>query len=72
VLLLLSKKRPLQRCCDDRVLIIDDTIEPIDFALHQNKSRRHEIENFTKALHHKSNAYKRRKEELESKNLLSL
>ena len=108
----IEKIRPLQRCCDDRVLIIDDTVEPkrgkqiegscrkiysnkehryisginmvnlvysdkystfqLDFALHQNKSRRHEIEDFTKTLHHKSNAYKRRKEGLESKNLLAI
>lgn len=44
----------------------------LDFSLCLNESRRHNISDFTKVLHHKSNGYKRRTEGLEGKNTLAI
>ena len=44
----------------------------LDFSLRLNDSRRREVADFTKALHHKSNAHKRRIEGLDGKNIIAL
>ncbi len=44
----------------------------LDFSLRLNTSRRHEMADFTKVLHHKSNGYKRRTEGLDGKNTLAI
>lgn len=44
----------------------------LDFSLRLNDSRRHEVADFTSVLHHKSNAYKRRIEGLDGKNIMAL
>ena len=44
----------------------------LDFSLRLNNSRRLDVADFTSVLHHKSNAYKRRIEGLESKNSIAL
>ncbi len=44
----------------------------LDFSLRLNDSRRREIVDFSKPLHHKSNAHKRRIEGLDGKNIIAL
>ena len=109
---LIRKVEPLHGSGEQRVLIIDDTVEPkrgkqiegscrylwsnkehrlingvnlvtlnyadthstfqLDFAVRHGSSRRKEIADFTSRLHHRSNAYRRRTEGLEGKNVLAL
>lgn len=109
---LIRKIEPLHGSGEQRVLIIDDTVEPkrgkkiegscrylwsnkehrlingvnlvtlnyadthstfqLDFAVRHGSSRRKEIADFTSRLHHRSNAYRRREEGLQGKNLLAL
>ena len=44
----------------------------LDFSIKMNDSRRKDIPDFSSALHHKSNAYRRRTEGLKGKNMLAL
>ena len=44
----------------------------LDFSLRLNETRRQNIDDFTKVLHHKSNSYKRRVEGLDGKNTLAI
>ena len=44
----------------------------LDFSIKMNDSRRKEISEFTTKLHHKSNAYKRKSETIEGKNVLAI
>ena len=44
----------------------------LDFAIKMNEAKRKELTEFTNPLHHRSNAYKRRKETLKGKNTLAL
>jgi SRSO17 transposase len=44
----------------------------LDFSVRIHESKRVDISNFTKTLHHKSNGYKRRKEGLDGKNEIAL
>lgn len=44
----------------------------LDFSLRLNESRRKNISDFTKTLHHKSNSYKRRIEGLDGKNTIAV
>lgn len=44
----------------------------LDFSLRLNESRRQNISDFTKVLHHKSNGYKRRIEGLNGKNIIAI
>jgi hypothetical protein len=44
----------------------------LDFSLRLNDSRRREVADFTKVLHHKSNAYQRRSEGLDGKNIIAI
>jgi len=109
---LIAKIEPLHRRGEQRLLIVDDTVEPkrgqkiegscqsvysnkerrnvnginivslnyadshstfqLDFALRMNDSRHKEIADFTQKLHHRSNAFKRRKEGLMGKNRIAI
>lgn len=109
---LIRKVEPLYQSDEQRLLIIDDTVEPkrgkqiegscryvwsnkehrsvngvnivslnyadsystfqLDFALRINQSRRKDLADFSQGLHHRSNAFKRRKEGLNGKNVLAL
>jgi len=109
---LIAKIEPLHRRGEQRLLIVDDTVEvkrgrqiegsccriysnkerrnvnglnivslnyadshstfQLDFALRMNDSRRKEIDDFSQKLHHRSNAFKRRKEGLMGKNRIAI
>jgi SRSO17 transposase len=109
---LIEKVEPLHGIGEQRVLIIDDTVEPkcgkkiegscksiwsnkekrtvgglnivslsyadshstfqLDFALRMNESRHKTLEEYAQTLHHRSNAYQRRQEGLQGKNVLAL
>ena len=44
----------------------------LDFAIAMNKSRRKEVDTFSRSVHHRSNAYARRVETLKGKNTLAI
>jgi hypothetical protein len=44
----------------------------LDFSLRLNESRRHNVTDFTKVLHHRSNGHKRRIEGLDGKNTIAI
>ncbi len=44
----------------------------LDFSIKMNESRRKDIEDFTTALHHRSNAYQRKSETTKGKNILAI
>jgi len=109
---LISKVTPLYKCGEQRLFIIDDTVESkrgkkiegsckslwsnkdhklinglnivslnysdshstfqLDFSIKMNEAKRKELTEFSNPLHHRSNAYKRRKETLRGKNTLAL
>jgi len=48
------------------------SIFQLDFALRMNESRHKALEEYSQKLHHRSNAYQRRQEELKDKNVLAL